>query len=158
MVSWYQLSRYLPFFSCLMSSSFFFRVINQRHQLFQILQGHGAAQLFHYLAADGAGGVLHHVVEGFVFPVDVGKKVLCGFWQIEDGPQIHHFTDGRCDVGKILGQQFQVFLVLLSSVFEKLFIKYVTPFVTIKVMDRISITFPLYADKPGRESDKLSHL
>ena len=57
-------------------------VIDERSQLFQVFKADCAAQLVHDFAADGARGVLHHVVKGLVLAVDIGQEVLCALRQV----------------------------------------------------------------------------
>ena len=73
-----------------------FRVIDKRTEFFSFGVAEAVAEKFLHFSFDGTRSIAKHVLEGFVFTVQVGQEVLGSFGQVDDGFQIDDFRTGGC--------------------------------------------------------------
>ncbi len=63
---------------------FFLRIVDQRRKSLFIFVAKGIPELFVNLPAHGTGAVLQHMIELFIFSVDIRNKVFRSFWQAQN--------------------------------------------------------------------------
>ena len=73
---------------------FLLRIINERAEFFPFVFTECIAEDFVHFTFDGSRSIAQHMLESFVFAMQVGQEVFGSFRQVDDGFQVDDFSTG----------------------------------------------------------------